>query len=149
MSILLSNTSFAVSQAYWTYSDLSLQAYGPDLMAASPSSSSDNTQVLLLTIYAELFRCIFTLYALYVMLYALRASSSLYLACLGPINLDIWTASDRVTLTPVFVFFLYILTVAITVSWTIALTVVTVCLCNMFFFSSFFSGLLLRTVACK
>jgi len=37
----------------------------------------------------------------------------------GPINFDIWTASDCVTLTPVFVFFIYI-DCAITVSRTFA-----------------------------
>jgi len=168
MSILLADTSFAASQAHWTYSGIYQQAHGPDLMAAS-SSPSNNARPLLLTVYMELFRCelvICTLYALYVMLYALRAVMPQLQYCMwftvnncrqftvpcllvgAYIYFAMWTTTAVVSLTHLFLYFFSIDCCYNCFSDSCVIVVI-VCVYSMFFSLLFFSGLLRRTVACK
>ena len=159
MSILLSDTSFAESQVHWTYSGLYQQAYGPDLMAASSSPSSDNAPPLhwqcspnnfvVISLYACMHVVIPQL--LNYKLFTVKNYNYFTVACLLVASLYTWGDVRILICGPllllchwqwtVLFFFLFLLTVA----RTIALTIVTVCLYNMFFFS----GLLRWTVACK
>ena len=132
----------------------SLQAYGPDLIAASSSPSSHNARPLLLPICSELFRCELVIYVHYMhcMLWCHNCHTASIVHCKelqavhcmlapgGYINFALWTTTAVTSLTlNCFIDYCY------NCAWPISLTLAG--LSYICFFS--FSGLLHRTVACK